>query len=187
MKFNLKKRKFAILGIQGSGKTELAKFITRSFKKSIVYTPHGGEWTKEKATIFKTKKFRADFNRFCMFLKKTPYKLVTVDEADMIFRHWADVKPAVNDLVINHRHKPWNLALGFVSRRPQDIPTKILESCHYLFCFSLEGANAVKKLNQVSRGFGDKVSELPFESYKYYVKKIGEKPKLREPVDIEPE
>ena len=147
---NLKDRKFTIMGIQGSGKTVLGKIISRYFH-TLVYTPHAHDWTKEKVVMITPMSLRKSFvdgiEEVMKFFKASKYDLLLIDEADMIFRTKFDIKPISNDMIINHRH--YKKAIGFVTRRPQDIPPKILESCHSLFIFPLEGKNAIKHLNEI--------------------------------------
>lgn len=183
---NLRNRKFAIMGIQGSGKTVLARFLASHFK-TLVYTPHGHDWVKARKVHIVTplsmkRHFVDGMEDVAKFFKKSKFDMLVVDEADMIFRTKFDIKPAMNDLVINHRH--YNKALGLVTRRPQDIPPKILESCHVMFIYPLEGKNAIKHLEEVSAGLGKAVTDLEFERFNFIVKEIGKPPVKHEAVPL---
>lgn len=174
------------MGIQGSGKTVLAKFITRHHK-SLVYTPHAADWKGEKRVHIITpesmkKPFAAGIEDVMAFFKKSRFDMLINDEADMIFKTKFDIKKVSNDMIINHRH--YGKSIGFVTRRPQDIPPKILESCHYLFIFALEGKNAILHLNDVRKGLGDMAANLKFEDHRFIMKSIGNEPVIKGPVPL---
>ena len=150
------------MGIQGSGKTELAKhLIKNNFKHPLVYGVHFYEWEKEppKVTLFKPASHQlSDFNIFCGELIKglkdnsLNYDAVVIDEADLFFSENFQVYDNINDLFINHRHYPKNkgIALILLTRRPQDIPAKVVESCEHLFIFAVSGENVKRKLKEIN-------------------------------------
>ncbi len=181
MQLNLSGKKIAILGIQGSGKTVFAQNLAKDFK-AIVYTPHIEEWKSIKANVAQFNDFLNDFEKFCMAIKRSKYKLIVIDEFDMLFSKGAMIKFHANDLFINHRH--YDKIVAVLSRRPQDIPTKIFESCHYIAAFSLEGFNAIKRLNEIREGFGEMVSNLEYGSFKFVLKEIGKEPVICEAVKL---
>lgn len=172
------------MGIQGSGKTVLSQHIAQHHR-TLVYTPHARDWKGVKKVHIITpeslkKPFSAGIEDVMAFFKKSRFDMLIIDEADMIFKTKFDIKRVSNDMIINHRH--YGKAIGFITRRPQDIPPKILESCHYLFIFALEGKNAVLHLNDVRKGLGDMAAELDFDAFKFISKQIGKEPILMGPV-----
>jgi len=182
---DLKNKKILIIGIQGSGKTVLAKKIAKTnFKKPIAYKvsedfDKEGNWVY----LYEPNDIYTDLNAFCekviQWGKEKKIDCVIFDEADLFLPRYLQFNK-LKDLILKHRH--YNLALIFITRRMQDIPALIAEQMHYIYAFSLEGDNAIKKLNEIRSGFGDKVKILPYGSYKYYKKEIGKEPQLHEKV-----
>lgn len=183
---NLKEMKIFVGGIQGSGKTELAKYLATNFKKAIVFTPHSDDWKKEKVFIYEAKNPRGDLPEFCnavkIMAKEKKIQLVIFDDADLLFQSNMDIPLSLRDLHINHRH--YNLALMFVSRRPQDIPTPIIESSHYSFILKCEGDNIRKKFNEINPLIWRLVEQIKYKDYKFVIKPIGEAPYLHDKINI---
>ena len=183
----LKEKKLLFTGLTGSGKSVLAKHIVKkNFKKPIAYKVSDdfdkeGNWIYlyEPMDMFK------ELNDFCKLViklaKEKKIDCVIFDEADLILPRWLNFS-YLKDLILKHRH--YGLAHVFITRRIQDIPTLIAEQMHMIYCFSQEGDNAIKKLNNIRDGWGDKVKELDYESYKYYSKEIGKEPKLNNKIKI---
>ena len=181
---NLKNKKFAIFGIQGSGKTVLAKHLLKSFNKPIVYEIHP-DFRDTKAMIYKPKDLLLPtLNEFCAKIKQLAIKgkcdLFIIDEADYFFRSNFDIPLNLLDLILNHRH--YNLALCFISRRPQDIPTKVYESCYATFIFKLEGVNALDKLAQININMRGLIDKVDYSRYNFIVKELGKDPYLCRPI-----
>jgi len=179
---DLQNNKIAIFGIQGSGKTYLAKYLIRNFK-TLVYEVNP-DYRDTNAYVYQGSKTLQDLNKFCENVKELALKrkinAFLLDEADLFFRSNYDLQPNLNDLVINHRH--YNLALFFISRRPQDIPTKIVESCHYIIIFKLEGANAINKFKEIDERILPLLEKLQYKDYRFIVKEIGKEPYICEKV-----
>lgn len=181
MQLAIQDKKIAVLGIQGSGKTEWVKNIAKNFK-TIVYTPHLSEWKKTKVHLAQYNSFLGDLERFIAGIKNSKYNVIVIDEFDLVCSKGYILKYHMNDLTINHRH--YKKALILVSRRPQDIPPKIFETCHYIVAFTLEGFNAIKRLNEIRTGFGDMVKSIPFGSYQYALKEVGKEPVVCDAVEL---
>lgn len=193
---DLKDQKFCIFGLQGSGKTYLAKHILENeFKKPMIYVVHNEDFKDTRAARWNPPKDRdgllvggkmleEDFNLFIRqaikFGKQKKIDLVVIDEADMFFQWNYNISGVMNDLVLNHRH--YNLSVCFISRRPQDIPTKIVESSKALFVFSLEGDNAYKKLRNINPELEEKVKTLKHKDYHFVVKEVGKAPEIHKPI-----
>lgn len=184
----LRATKFTIMGIQGSGKTVLARFIARRFR-TLVYSPHAHDWTNERKVHLITpasinKKFEDGIEQVVKFFVDSKFDLLVLDESDLLFRTKFDIKREANNLIVNHRHIKGGKAVCFVTRRPQDIPPKILETCHTLFIFSLEGKNAIEHLEGIRKGLGKQAAQLPFGSFKFLLKKIGQDAVIAGPISM---
>ena len=183
---DVQNKKLCIFGIQCSGKTELAKHIIRHFQKPMIYEVNP-DMRNTNAYIYRPTSLTLDeLDEFCLKVKKLAklgkINLFVLDEADMFFRSNFDLMPKMNDLIINHRH--YNLSLLFVSRRPQDIPSKIIESSHHIFVFSIDGVNAIEKLSKLHKGFKILLGKLEYEKYNFIHKAIGQAPILRKAIKI---
>lgn len=186
MEVDLKSQKTCIFGLQGSGKTQWAMRQYKEFKKPIVFVINdddASEWKKLKK-VFVYKADRRDIkNEMTFFISKVrdlalegKIDLIIIDEADMFFQTNWDIDDAMNDIVLNHRHMGKGVALWLISRRPQDIPTKIVESCKHLIIFKLEGANALRKFDEIHPDISKKIFEIDYESHEFVYKQIGKDP-----------
>jgi len=181
--FDIQGKKVGVFGLQGSGKTVLAKeIIRRKFKAPIVYSPHSHEWRDELVYLYKAKDMLAELDAFfrkCIeWAKNDKIDCVVVDEADLLFRNNFALPQNVLDIFANHRHYPEGrgVSLLFISRRPQDLPTMFVEASYLNVVFKLEGDNVKKKFNNIRGEFGDKIcsDDFKYRSYKFFIKEIGE-------------
>lgn len=192
---SFKSRKVFIGGIQGSGKTQAARWLAdRVFKRCIAvrYTPDfddlpnvdlldavgDGRAQIEQVADFLIREGRAYMNQ----RKKPTYDCWIIDEADMVFRSGQLTVPSVNDLVLMHRH--YGLSLVFITRRPQDIPAKIIETSHFQFYFVVEGKNVKAHLAGVDDRIPPLLERLRYGEYRFVLKRIGEPPKLHAALDV---
>ena len=177
MKIDLTKKKMIIAGIQGSGKTFLAKSLSKPYKV-MVYTPYFEEWKNEDVILVQHKDFVLDYPFWCSqaikFSKAKKINLFITDDADILFKHHFDTSQELRQMVIGHKH--FNLSLIFVTRRLQDIPTRIYGTMEYFALFTIEEPNTIRKLNEIYEGLGDMTKNLPYQSYQFVLKEIGKKP-----------
>jgi len=173
--------KVVIFGIQGSGKTVLAKHIMRGFKKPMVYKINQ-DFNNEQCYLYKPTDVYGELDSFIKWFNKSDHDLLILDEADLFFSsNFSLAKyPNLNDLAINHRH--YNKTLVLISRRPQDIPTKIVESCKVQFWFKIEGANVQRKLQEIDPRMLELMEQLKFGDFQFIVKEIGQAPSIHAPV-----
>lgn len=179
--------KTCILGIQGSGKTYFTqnKFL-KQFRRPIVYGVHIYEWEKApaKVSVYDPNRDTSveKFDRFCKDIidlarsGRLEYDCLVIDEADMFFRSNFDIMPNANDLFINHRH--YGIALVFITRRPQDISTKIFEQSEHLFIFAIEGINVKKYIKNLHEDMEKHMAKLHKDKHNFIYKRIGEEPLL---------
>lgn len=183
---DFKEHKTCIFGIQGSGKSELARFIVKKhFKTPLLYKVNP-DWDNQKnVLIYEPKNVMNEFEYFCSFARKKAMDgkidCIILDEADLFIEWNYQLKEDLHDLILNHRHRGkekrgYGVALLFISRRPQDLPTKLVESSKHICVFKMEGDNAIKKFNNISQGFGDSLQELDNENFEFYYKALGKQP-----------
>lgn len=191
MTIKLKNTKIIIMGIQGSGKTELAKKLTRAFKKPMAYIMHKDDMAhvpKHTAIIEADAKTIEELDTVCanviLLGKKGKVDALFIDEADMFLNGNIVLPRNINDLVINHRH--YGLSVVLITRRPQDIPTKIVESCEHKFIFALPNSdNIERKMKTLDKEIPQLQTELSKDNHKFIHVKLGEKPKLMQPIKLE--
>jgi len=178
----IKPHKLIICGLQGSGKTYKARELIKNYK-TLIISPHKHDFkdfendkTKYYMYCDNGKDLETILEKVNKLLKTKKWYIdgILIDEADMFFSSNYDVKPNLNDFIINHRHK--NVFLILITRRPQDIPSKIFESSKYIIIFSLQGANIQKKFNDMYKGLGDMILQLNYEKHEHILKEIGKSP-----------
>lgn len=192
-KIRLNNVKSCIIGIQGSGKTQLAIYLAKNhFKRPIWYLMHlddAKNLSNNVQVITAIKQNLAELNTVCEAAiklgKEKKIDCVIIDEMDMFINNNSDLTkyPHINDLVINHRH--YNLAVIGITRRPQDIPTKFFESCEHIFVFALPNSDNIdRKMGALDRNFPDMIQKLQKDNHNFIHKRIGEAPRLKQPIPI---
>lgn len=185
VKLDYKAHKTCIFGIQGSGKTEFVKHQYRHFKKPIVFALNADDgWEKlPNLYVFKARRMHIKED-FALFIKKCrswamagKIDLIIIDEADMFFQTNWDLDEAFHDIILNHRHMGGGVALWCVTRRPQDIPTKIVETSKHLIIYKLEGANAINRFEEIHPALPEMIGQLVYEEHDFIHKQIGKEPK----------
>lgn len=188
---DLRKQKTTICGLQGSGKTYLAKHLIRKKDlKVLVYSPHKHDFKGESDNFiyYKYDSFKDDIEQFLKYGKKLCQKDqidgVLIDEMDMVFKNIHDIKAGSTDVFVNHRH--YNMTLIGITRRPQDIPAYYFESGGNVISFALQGSNVRKKFEKVYKGMGKMVCrDLTYKRESpnpFVVKEIGKKPYEHPPI-----
>lgn len=173
----LANKKILVCGIQGSGKTYLAKWFSRMFQnQTAVYTPHVDEWANEKVVVFMPKDFIAEMPVWISVFKKSKLRFLVIDEADLLFKHHFDTNEEIRDLVINHRH--YQKTLCFITRRPQDIPARLYGTFEILCIFTIDSPQVVELLNRWHENLGEMARNLPYGSYQFILKHIGAEAKV---------
>lgn len=180
-KDDLQEKKSLIVGLTGCGKTTLAKALSKPLK-TMIYTPHitklpGGniksEWMDQDVTLYFWDNFKEDLDGFCTMVKNEAMKgnieHVVFDELDLLTRTNFDIPQSFFVLLINHRH--FGLSITGIARRPQSTPTAFYEEIHNIYIFNTESPNAIKKLNEICDGLGDKAKTL--QKYEFIFKREG--------------
>lgn len=172
MSIDLKNKRFGIFGLQGSGKSELAKYLLKNTRDSIVYDvldEYQG-LNRYKVTRRQVQKqvptdpAIMELNNFVnrVVIGTGMIRMFILEEAN----RYCPAKPAplpasIVDLNDFQRHQ--KIAFGCITRRPVQLNTDLAELAHYLFIFHLVGKNDIQYLESICEGLGDAVKELePF-------------------------
>lgn len=192
MKAKLSNVKTTVMGIQGSGKTELAKQLTKQFKKPVWYLVNLDDLDNMPNHVAVIKAERRNLEeleiiigRLLQLAKQGKVDAIFIDEFDMFLNTNHDINnyPNINDLVINHRH--YKLAVIGITRRPQDIPTKYIESCEHMFVFALPNSdNTHRKFKSMDKDFEILLTQLTKDNHKFIYKQLGYKPQLMNPIKL---
>lgn len=181
---DLSEHKTCIFGIQGSGKTYFSTKAIEQFKRPLIYRVSADYDNIKGVYLYKPKDKTKEFNEFMDYALKLAQDkkidCIVIDEADMFFSNNFQLKESTNELVLMHRH--YKVALIFISRRPQDIPTKIVESSKHLIVFKLEGYNAIQRFKDIHPDIPSMIDQLEYKKYDYIHKEIGQKPQINEAV-----
>ena len=201
MAIDLKHKKFFVGGVTGSGKTFFTEHkLLKAFKTPLVITPHREDFTKAHrgVLIFHLNPFTTEnLNLFVKtHIKPLAYAnkidALVVDESDLLIpKTIPELQKHYNiyDMFINHRHwsknKGKGIALGMITRRPQEMNTVFLEQAHNLFFFALEGKNVSKHLSAIHKDFEILLPKLSADNRKYIHKELGKKPCLHNPIKVQ--
>lgn len=201
---NLKETKIFVGGIQGSGKTYLsAHSIIPSFENIFVYAIHPTDFTdifldsnQKLKIIIPSKLDMETLNQTCKTIKRKAINgecdLFVIDEADMFLPNNLQTLKKYEhfyDLTINHRHYkkgyPYKddesikgLAICYITRRPQSIPTEVVEQCEHLFLFAIEGDNVRDKMESIDADYKQLIPQLQKDKHNFIYKRIGYKPQI---------
>jgi len=185
---DLTRHKSCFFGIQESGKTYLAKYFVRdNFKKPLVYRLNQG-FDDVKCFAYQPEDIYREFPKFCQLAldlaEQGKIDVIVIDEFDLFCSQNANLNQPLNYLVLNHRHvnNEKGVALFFLSRRPQDIPAKVVESSKHNFIFKLEGKNAVERFKNLHPNIPPMIDEIDFEKHNFIHKEIGKNPEICEPI-----
>ena len=181
--------KTCVFGIQGSGKTYLVEnHLLKSFKHPFVYRVHKEDFTNTKGNVYvydckdtSLKELEATAIIIKQYGKAKLIDCFVLDEADLFLKSMVAISPAMTDLILNHRH--YNLALIFITRRPQSIPTEIVETCENIICFKVEGENVERKLRAIHPDFQTLLPKLDKDKYNFILKELGQPPRIYDKVE----
>lgn len=193
---DIKSHKICVFGIQESGKTYFAQHgLAPQYDNPLIFVVNKDDvpgWIEVKNAHVYLAENRlnvgVEFKKFMEAARKWALEgkidAIFIDEADLFFNSNYDLDPVTLDLVLNHRHIPENkgTALIFMTRRPQDIPTKIVESSKFLFIFKLEGANAIQRFKEINPTIPPLIEALDYKRYNFVVKEIGKDAYIHKPL-----
>ncbi len=177
-------KKTIISGIQASGKTFLAKELLKNFK-AVVFTLNKDDVknyfiTKKNLLIIDDKDIIKNFEYWLKKCKEwseeNKIDCIFIDDADVFFKNHMDTNATLRDIWSNHRH--YKLTLFLVSHRLQDIPARLYGQVENFILFTIESPHTKDLLNKFYPNLGNVVCSLPFKSYKFVLKIIGQPPKI---------
>lgn len=196
---NLKHKKIGVFGIQGSGKTYCAEHqLIKSFKHPFVYLMHPEDFTScgKNVQIYIPKDksiehFNFILGKLILKMKAGEIDALFLDEADLFlpkdFRTLQSYSN-IHDFVINHRHygkeKGKGCAFVYISRRPQDITTNIIETTTFIFLYAIEGKNVKDYFTQLHEDYKDLIPQLKYKEYNFIFKELGQKPVLMKKINV---
>ena len=148
-----------IFGLQGSGKTILAKHILRQAKSHLVYDPLD-EYSAFTRYVPQDRYSVPELDMFIMRLGlRTKPRLLVIDEANKYVRPKpAPLPKGVAELNDFSRHH--DIAWLAVCRRPTQFHSDVTELAHYVFAFRLPGRNDRRFFDDMGAGLGSVVATL---------------------------
>jgi len=169
-----------IVGLQGSGKTELAKKMIKqktAFNKKVLVVDILNEYNNKalgKIDIYipdNSVNPVAEVNQLItnyilnpyFETGKQPYSLIVFDEASRYFQNKIPLPQSMG--YINDMARHLNLDVITIARRFTQLNTDLVELSHNLYIFIQTGLNDIKRLNELSMGLGDTVLNLPRYHY----------------------
>lgn len=173
-------KKLLIGGIQGTGKTYLARKLAKNFK-CMVYTPHMDEWSKENVYLVRPTDFVSEFPQWCKLAKAYAEKGVidcfVIDECDLLWKSHFDSSYEFKDVIINHRHfGKKGLAIFAMTRRIQDIPAAYYGTFENMALFFIESPQTTRLLDEYAAELGQKVKGLNYDRHEFILKMLGQEP-----------
>lgn len=177
MKIDIQNKKVLIAGIQGAGKTYLARYLTRNFR-TLAYVANRADWEDEPVILANPKDFVEEFPFWCKIAKtfalKRKINMFVADDIDTLFKSHFDTSPELRDIVTNHRH--YDLTLIFITHRIQDVPTRVYGQFEILCLFSIESPQAIDLMNRYYEHLGKMVCDLRYGSHQFIYKHVGMPP-----------
>lgn len=165
-----------IVGLQGSGKTELAKKMiqeqTKKGNKVLVFDVLNEYNVKKLGNIdiYVPENSVNPIAEVDLLIKnyilvpyfetdKQPYRLIVFDEASRYFQNKTPLPQSMG--YINDMARHLKLDVLVIARRFTQLNTDLVELSHKLYIFNQTGINDIKRLNELSIGLGDTVLNMP--------------------------
>lgn len=181
-------KRFTILGLQGTGKTVLAKYYLHIVRNHLVYDVHHeynglNRYLVEHKRVDPRKKNDpgiAELNAVVdrVVLQSGKVRLFVLDEANRYCPNKSPLPASI--LVLNDDNRHEKIAFGAIARRAAQLNTDLVELSHYLFIFRLTGRNDYVFLENKAIGLGDAVREL--EDYHFVIVDPARRFKVHEPM-----
>lgn len=178
-------KKICIFGTGGTGKTVFTKQLWNKFKTPLAYDING-DFSKCKGGIaYVPQNVTTEFKQFLNFYKQANAKrkidAIFFDDADAYLDYEVMNDDFFTDLVIRHRNY-YKVSLIFIGKKPQNLPTKIVENSHIQIIYNVEGLNAIKRVSDIHQDIGNMLEQL--KPYHYIEKVENSKPIIQKPVRL---
>ncbi len=187
-----------IVGLQGSGKTELAKKMikeTTSKGGKALIVDILAEYIHNKKlgnidvyvptnSVYPVVEVDTLINNYILTpyfeTGKQPYNLIVFDEASRYFQNKNPLPQSMG--YINDMARHLKLDVIVIARRFTQVNTDLVELSHKLYIFNQTGINDIKRLNELSIGLGDTILNIP----KYYYVEVDQWRKyiIKNPIKI---
>jgi len=183
---DLTDKRFAILGLQGTGKTYLAKGLLEKQPLSIAYDVLH-EYQGYNRYIVKNRQYGdeaiAELNMLVskVVIGSGKIKLFVLDEANRFCPPKPHPLPD-SILELNDWQRHYHVSFGVICRRPTQLHTDLIELAHYLFIFQLKGKNDLIYLDSMSAGLGDKILALP--QYHFVIVHPNHEYEVHQPISL---
>lgn len=179
--------RLVILGLQGSGKTYLAKhrIIPEYGDEYIVFDPnneYAGYHRYVPRFLGDDKRMKEEMALFVRRIvlpntqsledlekgkKPKPKRLKSVifDEADLIAPSKSNIPAVLRDLVVRSRHL--QLDLTFISRRPTDLNAYLMDTADYMVVYKQVGYNALKTMRALKIDSDKEIKSLDYNKHEF--------------------
>ena len=179
-----------VFGLRGSGKSVWLRNFISQYKKHLIVDPMV-EYPGFRRYIPQHRSYGedaiAEIDLLASMLVvpkkgtgKAKVDLFAIDESNRYCPNKHPLPSSLLDIMDYQRH--WKLTTAHVARRPVQMNTDIVELSNYIVIFNLAGKNDQQYLNDLSKGLGDAVLELP--KYHYMLVDENRKYKQMSPVNI---
>ncbi|MHB8303970.1 MAG: helicase HerA domain-containing protein [Acidobacteriaceae bacterium] len=166
---------FCILGMRGSGKTEITKHFLRQMDLSgypILILDLNDEYNKreyENATVFRPKGIQDYIENYALqidkFKQKNDSGMIVFEDIDILIDN-SKIPFPIYDLVIRGRHD--NLGCMFLFRRANNIHKQILYNSHHIFIPKITLPNDIRYLGDYIPDAEKILPKLkPYEFFNY--------------------
>ena len=173
------------MGTGGSGKTIYASNLWKSFKCPIAYDISGDYKKLAGGIAYNPRNIDAEFLGFIKLYHQINAKkkidAVFFDDADAYINEKIMYEYLFKDLVVRHRNFH-HVTLIFICKRPQNLPTWIVENYHMFRIFKMEGHNALMRLSDLDKRLGPMIEDLNTKLFYSIEKWEGLPPELMQPV-----
>lgn len=196
MILKIKEQKTVIVGLNGTGKTELGKHLAEKSFKRIVWVLVNADDAKNMPSnvtmvlsidsLNRTKELNEIIGNVVKLAKQGKVDGLVIDEADLFLSDNFEVNksPHVKDLIVLQRHH--GIGVICMSRRPQDLPTKLYETSDNVIIFASRNSDNVdKKFRAIDKELPELVNGLKKGDFKFIVSVAGEKPALMNPIPLD--
>lgn len=178
--------RITIIGLQGSGKTYLAKkaFLDREPQHLVIdpndeyagYTRYVPKYADDYLRLSEEVKVAIrklvlpntwSIEQMEKKNKDRPdrLKLLVIDEADLLLPARHNINAAIRNLIVKSRHL--RLDMIFISRRPTDLNAYVMDVSDYLIVYKQVGYNALKTLRALKLDSDRAIKDLDYEKHEF--------------------